>query len=146
MEKQQGSSLIEVMVGLLILAIGLLGMASLQNVALRESNNTYLYSQANFLLQDGLDRIRSNAKKIPLYRTQFSELADVTGNCINVICTSSQLASWDLQSWKQQVEQQLPQGRAEIKTDNNGLVVISIEFDDSRGANSAINLSASTYL
>ena len=49
MKKQQGSGLLEVMIGLFVLAIGLLGMSSMQSKALRSNNTAYMYSQAIFL-------------------------------------------------------------------------------------------------
>ena len=43
--KQQGSSLIEVLVALLVLAVGLLGMASLLNSSLRINQEAYFMTQ-----------------------------------------------------------------------------------------------------
>lgn len=58
--KSGGFSLIEVLVGLIILAIGLLGLAGLQLEALRNNNSAYLRSQATFLAYDIMDRMRAN--------------------------------------------------------------------------------------
>jgi len=43
--RQKGSSLIEVMVALTILAVGLLGMAQLQNRSSQDNQTAYYYSQ-----------------------------------------------------------------------------------------------------
>lgn len=57
---QTGISLIEVMVALLILAVGLLGVAMIQLNALKYSDSAILHSQASFIVYDMMDRIRAN--------------------------------------------------------------------------------------
>lgn len=145
-KKQMASSLIEVMVGLSILAIGLLGMASLQNLALRENNNAYLYSQTIFLIRDVLDRIRSNRDQVIAYRTRYSEQSNTALDCQINHCDAAQLAKWDLADWKRQVAKLLPQGRAEITVNGARVVVVTVEFDDSRGVKSAVNISMSASI
>lgn len=64
MVKQQqyihGFTLIEVLVSVLILAIGLLGLAGLQVTGLRSVNNASLYTQGTLALNDIIERMRSN--------------------------------------------------------------------------------------
>ncbi|MGV8919212.1 MAG: type IV pilus modification protein PilV [Pseudomonas sp.] len=57
---QTGISLIEVMVALVVLAIGLLSVSMLQLNALKYSDSAMLHSQASFIAYDMLDRIRAN--------------------------------------------------------------------------------------
>ncbi len=54
-------TLIEVLVAVLVLAIGLLGAAALQLNALKYTDNARMTSQASFIAYDMLDRIRANA-------------------------------------------------------------------------------------
>ena len=56
----QGISLIEILVSILIIAVGLLGMASLQMSSLRGNQGSYQRSQANLFAQDLIERIRAN--------------------------------------------------------------------------------------
>ena len=58
---QIGMTLIEVLVAVLILAIGLLGAAVIQLNALRYTDSSRMTSQASFIAYDMLDRIRANA-------------------------------------------------------------------------------------
>ncbi len=58
---QAGMTLIEVLVAVLVLAIGLLGAAALQLNALKYTDNARMTSQASFIAYDMLDRIRANA-------------------------------------------------------------------------------------
>lgn len=58
MYKQSGTSLIEVLVTVLILATGLLTMAALQGRSLANNHSSYMRSQANIFASDIIDRIR----------------------------------------------------------------------------------------
>lgn len=58
---QDGMTLIEVLVALLILAVGLLGAATVQIKALQFTDSARMSTQASFIAYDMLDRIRANA-------------------------------------------------------------------------------------
>lgn len=57
---QQGDSLIEVMVAMVVLAIGLLGVAALQASSLRNNQSSFERSQAQILTYEILDAMRAN--------------------------------------------------------------------------------------
>lgn len=57
---QRGMTLIEVLISLLILAIGLLGAAAIQLNALKYTDSSTKTSQASFIAYDMMDRIRAN--------------------------------------------------------------------------------------
>ncbi|WOE78758.1 type IV pilus modification protein PilV [Pseudomonas protegens] len=57
---QDGMTLIEVLVALLILAVGLLGAAAVQIKALQYTDSSRMSTQASFIAYDMLDRIRAN--------------------------------------------------------------------------------------
>lgn len=57
---QRGSSLIEVLITLLVFAIGMLGMAALQLNALQGTADSAQRSQSTWILQDIAERIRAN--------------------------------------------------------------------------------------
>ncbi|EGH44087.1 MULTISPECIES: type IV pilus modification protein PilV [Pseudomonas syringae group] len=58
--RQTGMTLIEVLVSVLILAIGLLGAAAIQLNALKYTDSSAMTSQASFIAYDMMDRIRAN--------------------------------------------------------------------------------------
>ncbi|MNO89163.1 hypothetical protein D3C76_806390 [compost metagenome] len=58
---QEGMTLIEVLVALLILGVGLLGAAAIQLNALKYTDSARMTSQASFIAYDMMDRIRANA-------------------------------------------------------------------------------------
>ena len=57
---QQGLSMVEVLVAVVILAIGLLGIASTQLVALEQTNMAQKRTTATSLVQELADRVRAN--------------------------------------------------------------------------------------
>ncbi|NRF48503.1 type IV pilus modification protein PilV [Pseudomonas stutzeri] len=58
--KQQGASLIEVMIALLIFTVGLLGLAAMQLNALQSTSDSGQRSQAAWLMNDLAERMRAN--------------------------------------------------------------------------------------
>lgn len=58
--RQRGVGLLEVLVAIVVLALGLLGLAALQITSLKGGHGAYLRSQAAQLTYDMGDRIRAN--------------------------------------------------------------------------------------
>lgn len=56
----RGATLIEVLIAVVILAIGLLGYAALQSTSLQAGYSAYLRSQATWLASDIIDQMRSH--------------------------------------------------------------------------------------
>ena len=98
-----GFTLLEVLIALVVLSIGLLGIAALQGVGLRSSNGAYLTSQASLLAYDLADRIRTNPNEFATVNLGF--------NCPG---STANLASADLGEWSCAVQQLLPGGSATI--------------------------------
>ena len=126
-----GFSLIEVMVSLFILALGLLGMTGLQNEALKYNQAAFLDSQAQFLLADMAERVRANPEGT--YVIDFTETATTPSvNCTTTTCTSAQMSIWDIDEWRDMVEDSayLPDGESAIEYDaTTQEYTISIRFE-----------------
>lgn len=76
---QKGISLIEVLVAVLILGVGLLGLAGLQANALRNTQSAYLSTEASILAYDFLDQARAlgtipSGNMIDEWRSRVTEL------------------------------------------------------------------------
>ncbi len=84
--QQAGFSLIEVLVALLVLAIGLLGILVMQARGLQLNQAGYLQSQAMFMAEDIVERIRSNQTAIDSYSIDFEESGDDSaGYCDSIV-------------------------------------------------------------
>ncbi|KRW62834.1 pilus assembly protein PilV [Pseudomonas sp. TTU2014-080ASC] len=65
LNREQGASLIEVMVALLIFTVGLLGLAAMQLTSLQSVADSGQRSQSVWLLQDFVERMRANPAGTP---------------------------------------------------------------------------------
>ena len=61
---QKGFSLVEILVALLILSIGLLGLAALQTTSLKFNTDSYMRTQATYFVYDIIDRMRANSDSV----------------------------------------------------------------------------------
>ena len=87
---QQGVGLIEVLVALLLIAIGILGFAALQLRAMDASNEAAERTFAINIARDLAERIRVNRNGLLDYKTA----ATVTDCAVN-LCTTKQMAEYD---------------------------------------------------
>lgn len=73
--RERGFSIIEVLIALLVLAIGLLGLAALQAQGLRFNHDAYVRTQATNLAYDIVDRMRANRANVAGYTAADPNLA-----------------------------------------------------------------------
>lgn len=129
--QQSGFTLIEVLVALVVLAIGLLGLSSLQNQGLRFNRVAYLDSQATSLANDLLERIRVN-RNVSSYVIDFEETAETaTVDCTTDSCDPDEMATWDLEQWRDELANQLPAGTGSVELDDVAKVfTITVRYED----------------
>jgi len=117
-----GFTLIEVLVAVLVLALGLLGIAGLQAAGMQMNNSAYLRSQAAILAQDMADRARANTEGSEAGAYDIGDPTNVskTDGCFNKSgCSSTQLAQSDVVRWRENVQSLLPGGEAIICRDGS---------------------------
>lgn len=149
---QRGFGLMEVLITVLIMAIGLLGMASLQLNSLRNNTSAYERSQANILAYDIIDRMRANrdVARANGYNTDIGDTV-TTVDCLGTgaNCSPQDLAGFDLSQWKAEVANLLPNGDAAITTDGD-VITVTIQWEDNRSAATAedrvVSFSLNTVL
>lgn len=103
--RQAGFSIVEVMVAFVVLAVGMLGIASLYVTTLRSSGSALSRMQAVNLASDLADRIRANRFGRAAY-----EGAPAQKKCIGATanCSQADMAANDLFLWQQQIDLLLP--------------------------------------
>ncbi len=129
---EKGVTLVEVLVAVLVLSIGLLGLAQLQMTSLRQSQSALLRSQATLLAYDITDRMRANPGGVTAgYYNQPTVsggaadndcgFVDATGTSVNSnpsTCTPQQLAQNDLLEWRNTLGRTLPTGQGTVCLDS----------------------------
>lgn len=98
---QRGFTLIEILVTVVLISVGLLGVAALQLTTLRGNQESHVRSQASVLAADILDRMRANpiAFRGNAYTVTYNGIGD-----------GSTQAGQDLLAWQQAINQLLPGG------------------------------------
>lgn len=124
---QRGVSLIEVLITLLILSVGLIGLAGLQMVSIQANKSAYYRSQATLLAYDIADRMRANQVQANTDVYFLNYPASSTAHEV-----SGDQANKDLSAWLNTLAQTLPDGTAAISRDER-LLSISIRWNDNRG-------------
>lgn len=112
--RQCGMSLIEVLVAALVLSVGLLGLASLQAVAIRFNHSALLRTQADNLAHEILDAMRANIQsaKDGDYDRDYGDTWPTVG-------PNSPIADIDLANWGTRISEQLPAGEGELDVTHN---------------------------
>lgn len=125
LRNQQGVSLIEILIALVILSVGLLGMAGLQARTLSLNHSAYQRTQAVNMSYDIADRMRAN-RRAALDGDYEIALADANpvGNSV---------PDQDLREWRQIIQAILPSGNSSVAL-NGDTVTVVVQWDDSRGA------------
>lgn len=143
--KQGGLTLLEVLVALMVLSIGLMGLAGLQGTSLRMNNSAYMRSQATALAYDMADRVRANVDAGTAYNQPSApgSSGSPMASCEEAAgCEASDMAANDIFRWREQISQLLPQGvgvicldstPASVDCDGGGdTYVIRVTWDDNR--------------
>ncbi|MDG2288271.1 MAG: type IV pilus modification protein PilV [Woeseiaceae bacterium] len=116
--KVRGFTLIEVLIALVIMSVGMLGIAGLYVHSMQAGRTSILRHNAVTLAGDIADRIRANPRAGAAYAQ-----AGANNNCVDggVNCTIGEMAANDIFLWDQQAEATLPNGQVSIVVEN-GLV------------------------
>ena len=119
---QMGFTLIEVLVALLVLSVGLLGLAMLQVQGMKFNSDAYFRTQATILAYDMIDRMRANHVAAGTGAYDLATATDVNNrlstynackasscNCDASACsTSTDEATYDIGKWYEAQDSLLP--------------------------------------
>lgn len=134
--RQQGFSLLEVLIAMLILGVAVMGFAGLQVRALQSTGVAHVRSQAMTLATDTTERIRANRLALATYLTATNWTDDLpagapsswANTCLLTStasngCSDIQMAQFDIQEVRYIASQVLPNGTVNVSNcDGGGLV------------------------
>lgn len=113
-----GFTLIEVLIALVIMSVGMLGIAGLYVHSMQAGRTSILRHHAVTLAGDVADRIRANPRAGAAYLDDGADSGCVNGG---INCTPAQMAAHDIFLWGQQAADTLPNGSVDVGF-NNGVV------------------------
>lgn len=123
--RQLGFSLVEVLVTMVVVALGLLGFAGLQANSLRSNTVALQRSYATMLAYDIIDSMRANAA------------AARAGSYHNPPAVANAMAAADLVRWNAAIAANLASGSGTVAVDGNNRVTITITWRQNPDANAA---------
>jgi type IV pilus assembly protein PilV len=139
MRRQRGFSLIEVMVTMLLLSIGMLGIAGIIVTNMKNNQSAYARGQATMLVADIVDRMRANRGAAEVSPSPY-ELALAT-----TPAAGGGVPGEDLRQWRTAVAAAVPSGVGAVAVDAaTRNVTVTIQWDDSRarGNGATVGLAA----
>jgi type IV pilus assembly protein PilV len=129
---QHGVTLVESMIALLVISIGLLGIASLQITAMSQNASSLNHSQAVWYAYNMSDRIRANISQFANY-DGIDTSNSYSQDCLSAACTNAQMLTADAADWATMTGN-LPGGRGIIAATADGLLVSVMWDDEGTGA------------
>jgi type IV pilus assembly protein PilV len=122
-----GFTLVEALVALVVLSIGLLGVAALQFTSLKTNHGSATRTQAVYLAYDIIDRMRANPAAANSHGYDIA---------VGAKATAGTVAGDDLVAWKKNITNSLPAGKT-VAPDGSvnldaatNLVTVQIVWDD----------------
>ena len=111
--RQRGVGLLEVMVTVIVVSVGLIGMAGLQVATKRAGFQASQRTLALSLANDMMQRITLNPVSLTAYATGAApvgsgSIASAPTKCLGgaaaASCTAAQLVAWDMWEWEQRID------------------------------------------
>jgi type IV pilus assembly protein PilV len=113
--KQRGFSLVEVLIALVIMSVGMLGIAGLYVQSMQAGRTATFRHHAVTLAGDVADRIRANPRAAGAY----TAVGGADSGCVatGITCNQAEMAAHDIFLWTQQAQESLPAGTVTITFD-----------------------------
>lgn len=153
---QAGSTLIEALVAMLVLSIGLLGIAGLTAASLRYSQGGWARASISSGLSDLADRVRANpTAAVDAYVFDATDYAgqrsafdggnvDIDVDCMATTCTAAELADFHLTEWRIALNRNMPGAAAWVSGQRDeGYLATVMWFDKTFVGSDGVTLGES---
>jgi len=126
-----GFTLFEVLISVLVLSVGLLGLAGLETAGQRDNHSAYLRSQAVLMAYDMVDRMRANMGGVTA--GDYDSISGIPSDpgCLSSGCSAAQMAQYDAYEWNTQLAQLLPSGQGKVAK-SGSMFTVTVMWDDDR--------------
>jgi len=133
--RQTGFTLLEVLVAMVVLSVGLLGLAGLMASSMRNSSGAYHRTQAVWLSYDIADRMRANRQLVPVTNALANNYAFNNLATGAIPASGAPIAQTDLNQWATALAA-LPEGRGSVVITDaaNRRIRIRVQWNDTRAS------------
>lgn len=134
---ESGFTLLEVLVAIVVISLGLLGLAGLQAATLRNNQIAYYRAIATQQTYDMADRIRANQAGVTAgsYNNLTSAIP-ADPDCVTNACTAPQMAVADHSQWNNNNARMLPGGSGTV-VGGAGSFVVTVSWNENTEAGSS---------
>ncbi len=135
--KCKGFSMIEVLVSVIVLAVGLLGLSGLQVLGLKNNQDAYHRTQLTVLAYDIADRMRANVSSVTDYvdYTSSTHGSHTMDSCSGTSgCTGKQIAENDMHEWFDAISLLLPSGAGNVSAVGTLDYRVSLSWDHDKNS------------
>ena len=135
----------EILITILVVSVGLLGLAGLQFTGLRAANSAQEHTLATLLAQDIEERIRANAEAAHAPNSAYNNVtldassSPAAVDCLSVTCSGMEMANFDIYQWYRLIvpatgeKTLLPNAAISINSSNGMDFQIAIQWGDPSG-------------
>lgn len=153
----KGFTLIEVLIAVLILSIGLLGVAGTLVVASHSASSNYLRQQGVQYAYGIVDRMHANphvainptSSANPYIVSLAAPAATIAHDCTTASCTNTQMAAYDAWQWQTALKNNLPNGLGSVavaaSTGNTAVVTVTVQWSDQPASSGTAATTSSHY-
>ena len=132
--RSAGLTLVEILITLLVVSVGLLGVAGLHAMSLRNNYDALMRSHASALAADIVDRMRANRAAVLVAESEY--LIDMKTTEVDV-GDDPTIALTDLSEWRKALDTQLPGGTGSVQINlDTHIVTITIQWGERGEKNS----------
>lgn len=133
--RQRGFSLIEVLITMLLMSIGLLGIAGIIATNLKNNHGAYARSQATLLANDIVERMRANRAAAEKAASPYAIAIGAEPG------TGTDIPTADVREWRALLAASLPSGTGAVAVDADTRdVTVTIQWDDSRTTGDGVTI------
>ncbi|MCH8106667.1 MAG: type IV pilus modification protein PilV [Proteobacteria bacterium] len=138
--KYRGDTMIEVLVTVLILSVGVLGVAAMQVTTLKNLNSSYSASVAEIIASDFSERLRANPTEALAGNYEHGSKPTNFPDCVANACTLAELADYDKASWWAMLDASLPSATGQVaRVAGTNTFIVTVRWDDDRSGSTGIN-------
>lgn len=139
----RGLTLVEIMVAVLVMSIGVLGLAGLQTLSMRFNTSAHHRTQATALAYDLADRMRAN--RPAALNNDYNVAFQAPAPACAVAATVGTVRDQDIANWRSALACRIPRSTGSV-TRVGDEFTITVRWDDTQGRELPTDFTFTTVL